>query len=60
MQNKTSSLLKGIGVGMIAGAAVTVTAKTLLSNEKHNISKGSEKLIKAAGEIVDGIQTMFR
>lgn len=60
MQSKTSSLLKGIGIGMIAGAAATVTAKTLLTEEKHNITKGSAKLVKAAGEIVDGIQTMFK
>ena len=60
MQTKTSSLLKGIGVGMIAGAAVTVTAKTLFAEEKHNITKGSAKLVKAVGEMVDGIQTMFR
>lgn len=59
MQGKTSSLIKGIGIGMISGAAVTVTVQTLTGN-KHNITKGSAKLISALGEMVDGIQTMFK
>lgn len=60
MQGKTSSLIKGIGVGMVAGAAVTLTAKTLLGEEKHNVTKGSAKVVKAVGEAIDGIQTMFK
>ena len=60
MQTKTSSLLKGMGLGMIAGAAATVTVKTVLSNGKHNVSKGSAKIVNAVSEMVDGIQTMFK
>lgn len=60
MQTKTTSLLKGLGVGMIAGAAVTFTVKSLLGEEKHNITRGSAKIVKAMGDAVDGIQTIFR
>ena len=53
------SFVKGMGAGMVAGAAAVVVGKMILQ-DKHNISKGSAKVVKAAGEIVDGIQTMFR
>ncbi|MBR5923625.1 MAG: hypothetical protein IKZ59_07520 [Clostridia bacterium] len=59
MQNSSASFLKGMGTGMVAGAAAIVVGKTLIQ-DKHNISKGSAKLIKAMGQIVDGVQTMFK
>lgn len=59
MQKNIMSFVKGMGAGMIAGAGVTLVGKTMLSN-KHGISKGSAKVVKAAGEFIDGIQTMFK
>lgn len=53
------SFIKGMGAGMIAGATAVVVGKMVMQ-DKHNISKGSAKVVKAAGEIVDGIQTMFK
>lgn len=55
----TMTFFKGLGLGMATGAAATFVCKTVLE-DKHNISKGSAKVVKAVGEIVDGIQTMFR
>ena len=59
MQNNSMSFLKGMGAGMIAGAAVITVGKMLLIDQK-NISKGSAKLVKAVGEMVDGVQTIFK
>ena len=59
MQNSSMNFIKGMGTGMVAGAAVVVVGKMLMQ-DKHNITKGSTKLIKAMGDIVDGVQTMFR
>ncbi len=59
MQSKAGTLIKGIGIGMISGAAVTFTVQALTSN-KNNLAKGSTKLVNAMGEMVDGIQTMFK
>lgn len=53
------SFIKGMGAGMLAGATAVVVGKMMMQ-DKHNISKGSAKVVKAAGEIVDGIQTMFK
>ena len=59
MQNSSANFIKGMGTGMVAGAAAVFVGKMLTQN-KHNITKGSTKLIKAMGEIVDGVQTMFK
>ncbi len=58
MANNSMSFIKGLGAGMIAGAAAVVVGKVMLEDHK-NISKGSSKMVKAVGEFVDGVQTMF-
>lgn len=58
MQKGSMSFLKGVGTGMVAGAAAIVVGKVMLQNNK-NISKGSTKLVKAVGEFVDGVHTLF-
>ncbi len=59
MQNSSMSFIKGIGAGMIAGAAAVAVGKVMLKDHR-NISKGSAKLVKAVGDFADGVQTMFR
>lgn len=58
MQNSPMSFIKGLGAGMIAGAAALAVGKVMLQDHK-NVSKGSTKLVKAVGEFVDGVQTIF-
>ncbi|MBQ8267812.1 MAG: hypothetical protein IJZ21_05450 [Clostridia bacterium] len=53
------SFMKGVGTGMLAGAAAVVAGKMIMQ-DKHNVSKGSAKVVKAVGEIVDGVQTIFK
>ncbi len=56
---KGMSFVKGVGTGMIAGAVAVVAGKMIMQ-DKHNVSKGSAKVVKAVGEIVDGVQTIFK
>lgn len=58
MQSSAMSFMKGLGAGMVAGAAAVVVGKVMMKDHK-NISKGSTKMVKAVGEFVDGVQTMF-
>ncbi|MBQ3053070.1 MAG: hypothetical protein IJD55_05170 [Clostridia bacterium] len=58
MQNNSMSFIKGMGAGMIAGAAALAVGKVMIKDHK-SISKGSAKLVKAVGDFVDGVQTMF-
>ncbi len=50
---------KGAVTGMLVGASVTAACKMFMDNNK-NISKGSGKALKAVGDFVDGIHTMFK
>lgn len=59
MQNSSSSFIKGLGAGMIAGATAVIVGKMVLKDNKK-IEKGGAKVIKAAGDLVDGVQTMFK
>ena len=59
MQNGSKNFIKGMGAGMVAGATVVVVSK-MIFQDKHNITRGSSKLIRAMGDIVDGVQTMFK
>ncbi len=58
-KGSTMSFVKGIGAGMVAGAAAVMVGKMVMT-DKHNVSKGSAKVVKAVGEIVDGVQTIFK
>lgn len=55
----TVPFIKGMGAGMLAGAAAVVAGKMMIQ-DKHNVSRGSAKVVKAVGEIVDGVQTIFK
>lgn len=59
MQKSSSNFMKGLGAGMIAGATAMVVGKMMLKDNKK-IEKGGAKVIKAAGELVDGVQTLFK
>ncbi len=59
MQKGTMNFVKGMGAGMVAGAAVAIVGKTVLT-DTHKITKGSAKIARAAGDFIDGIQTMFK
>lgn len=59
MQNGSKNFIKGMGAGMLAGAAAVAVGKLMLQ-EHQNVAKGSTKLVKAVGEFVDGVQTIFK
>lgn len=59
MQKSSSNFFKGLGAGMIAGATAMVVGKMMLKDHKK-VEKGGAKVIKAAGELFDGVQTMFK
>ncbi len=58
-KNTAMSFVKGMGAGMLAGATAVVVGKMVLT-DKHNVSKGSTKVVRAVGDIVEGVQTIFK
>lgn len=62
MSSKTSSFIKGMGTGMIAGAAVYTAGKMVISNKsaKKTVTKGTSKALRAVGDFVEGVQTLMK
>ena len=56
--SSTGSFFKGLGSGMVAGAAAALVGRAVLTGRK-NITKGSSKMARAVGDFVDGIQTLL-
>ncbi len=59
MQNKTMSLVKGLGIGMAVGASATCIGKFMMK-DRHNITKGASKVARAVSDFADGVSTMFK
>ncbi|MBQ4154978.1 MAG: hypothetical protein IJE01_07285 [Clostridia bacterium] len=62
MNKSASSFIKGIGTGMLAGAAMYTAGKMVMSNRqtKKTLSKGTSKAIRAVGDFVEGVQTLMK
>ncbi len=58
-KDSISGFVKGTLAGMVAGAAAVTVGKMMMSDNR-NISKGSGKAMKAVGDFIDGVQTMFK
>ena len=48
MQNGTMTFMKGLGAGMVAGAAALAVGKVML-NDNKNITEGSGKACESRG-----------
>lgn len=59
MSKSPMNFFKGMGIGLAVGAAMTCAAKMVTKNDR-SITKGSAKAVRAIGDFVDGVQTMFR
>lgn len=56
MNKKTSAVMKGIGIGMIAGGATAVAGGMMMgSHSGHKYRKMANKAAKTAGDIMDSI-----
>lgn len=60
MDKKDMNLAKGIGIGMAMGAAATVAAKMMAKKNSNSITKGGAKAVRAVGDFMDGVQSIFK
>ena len=52
---KSVNFVKGVGIGMVAGAMLS----TIMKPRKKSLKSTAGKAIKAAGEVVDSITSAF-
>lgn len=60
MKDKAKGFAKGAMMGIAAGAVMTAVGKMMIKDKKHHLQKGSTKAVKAVGDFVDGVHTMFK
>ncbi len=59
MVKNTMNVVKGVGVGMLAGAAAVTVGSMMFKDRKH-LKKNAGKALHAFGELVDNVEYMFR
>lgn len=59
MYKGTMSVVKGVGIGMLAGAAAVTVGSQLMKDKKH-LKKNAGKAIHAVGELMNNVEYMFK
>ncbi len=59
MYNRTVKAAKWVGIGLAAGMATYYVGNKIACNKKC-IKRKADKAIHAMGEIIDGVQYMFK
>ena len=60
MKDKNMNFIKGMGAGVITGAAIATATKMMISSNKNSFSKSAGKTMKAVGNIAESIHTMLK
>ncbi len=55
MQKKTSSVIKTVGFGMLAGGATAAMGSIMMGSSSHKYRKMINKAAKNAGNFIDSI-----
>ncbi len=59
MYKSTTNLAKGIGVGMLAGAAA-VTVGSMMMKDKKQLKKNAGKAMHAVGDFINNMEYMMK
>ena len=49
-----------VGIGMLAGAAVTVVGSQMMKTDKKHLKKSAGKAMKTVSDVLDNVQYMFK
>ena len=60
MMKSTMNMVKGVGIGMLAGAAVTVVGSQMMKADKKHLKKSAGKAMKTVSDVLDNVQYMFK
>ncbi len=62
MNKSTCNFVKGVGTGMVMGAAAVVAGKMAMNSKsnKRAFAKGTTKAFHAVGDFVEGIQSLMK
>lgn len=56
-KNKSSSIVKGVGVGMLIGGATAIMGSSIMGSNSNGkkYRKMADKAIRTAGDVIDSI-----
>jgi hypothetical protein len=60
MAKNAMSMVKGVGLGMLAGAAVAMVGERVAKTDKKHLKKNAGKAVRAVGDLIDGVEYMFK
>ncbi|MBQ1977446.1 MAG: hypothetical protein II225_01720 [Ruminococcus sp.] len=60
MSKTAMNLVKGVTLGMVAGATAGLVGKKMLDNNKKSIKKKANRALKEMGSMLDTASYMFK
>ena len=60
MYKQTMSVAKGVGMGLLAGAAVAVIGTKAMGGRRSNMKKNASKAIHTVGKLIGDVEKMMR
>ena len=60
MMKSTMNMVKGVGIGMLAGAAVTVVGSQMMKTDKKHLKKNAGKAMHAVGDFISNMEYMMK
>ncbi len=58
MRQQAMGFLKGVGAGMLAGAALVAVNGKMMKNDRH-FRRRADKTMRTVSELLDNMQGMF-
>ena len=58
MRQQAMGFLKGVGAGMMAGAAIAAANSKMMKNDRH-FRRRADKTMRAVGDLFDNMQEIF-
>lgn len=60
MAKRTMSIVRGVALGMAAGAAAGMVGKKLMGGNKKSMKKKANRALKEVGNLIDTASYMFK
>ena len=61
MYKQSMDFVRGVGTGLVAGAAIAAVGSSMMKNNNHNnLRRRANKTLRTVGDLMDNVQYMFK
>ena len=57
---QSMNIVKGVGLGIAAGAAVAAVSSKMMSGKKSAKARTTAKAVHTVGQLIDGVESMLK